>query len=91
MTTKRALQAIETRVLPVTHTKPTRIVAETASGIRLVMSKNSAEDATTDQHDDQVHRVVAQRLADKLKWADGQEMVCGSTKRGYVFVFRDNA
>ena len=40
------MQAIETRILPVTNTKPTRIVAETASGIRLVMSKNSAEDAT---------------------------------------------
>ena len=78
-------QAIETRILSVTNHKPTRIVAETASGIRLVMSKNSAEDATQDQHADMVHRVVAQRLADQLNWTG--KMVCGSTKRGYVFVF----
>lgn len=80
--------AIETRILPVTNYRPTRIVATTANRQRLVMSKSEAEHlAMPSERDDDAHRAVAQALADKMQW-QGQ-LIAGSTKAGYVFVFAD--
>ena len=83
--------AIETRIIPCTDHKPTRIVAETANGQRLVMSLSAAEtmalDAGLPDRDDNSHRVCAQALATKMQWGilgDG-----GSTRRGMVFCFRE--
>jgi len=77
--------AIETKFVPATYTKPTRIVATAANGQRLAMSKSAAEHTAKGDHDDDVHRVVAQALADKMQWRG--DLVCGGTKAGYVFVF----
>ncbi len=78
--------AIETRYIPCTNNKPTRIVAETANGQRLVMASELASHQSGDTgRADDCCRVVAQALADKMKW-DGT-LICGGTKAGYVFVF----
>ena len=84
--------AIETRYIPCSNTRPTRIVAETANGQRLVMSSSAAEDASGNKGgfsgNEFAHRVVAQALADKMNWPG--TLHCGGTKRGYVFVFDEN-
>ncbi len=81
--------AIETRIIPCTDHKPTRIVAETCNGQRLVMSLSAAEalahDAGLPDRDDNTHWVVAQHLANKMQW--GTLGDCGGTKRGMVFCF----
>lgn len=81
--------AIETRYIPCTNFRPTRIVAETANGQRLVMSASAAEDATGNKGgfsgNEYAQRHVAQKLADKMGWPG--YLHCGGTKRGYVFVF----
>jgi hypothetical protein len=75
------LVVIETRYLGPTNHKPSRIVAETCNGHRLVVPYYyegicGAYDA---------HRRAAMMLADKMKWA-GTVWHGGGTKAGYVFV-----
>lgn len=81
--------AIETRYIPATNTKPSRIKAYTCNGQSLVMSVGKAEELSPDRgnHADCTHRVVAQALADRMGW--GPLGGCGGTKRGYAFVFDD--
>lgn len=76
--------AIETRYVGPTNTKPSRIVATTANGQRMMMSMSAAEDGT-DGSAESAHRAVAQALADKMQWPG--QLICGGTKTGYVFVF----
>lgn len=76
--------AIETRYLGPTNTKPSRIVAETCNGQRLIMSVSAAEDGT-DGSVESASRHVAQSLADSMGW--GKLGDCGATKSGYVFCF----
>ena len=85
------MQAIETKYLPCTNTKPTRIKATACGGATLTMSKYAAEERSPDKgnHQDMTHRVVAEALRDKLGWTG--RLICGGTKNGYVFVFADNA
>lgn len=78
--------AIETRFIPATNYRPTRIVAETCNGHRLIMSASEASTRAGDTgrpEDDT--RIVAQALADKMEWKG--QLACGGTKAGYVFVF----
>lgn len=84
--------AIETRFLPCTNTKPTRIVAETCNGQRLVMSASKAEDLSESGGrgrdsgtGEKAQAAVAQALADKMGWPG--KLVGGGTKRGMCFVF----
>ena len=72
------IQSITTRTLPATNTKPTRVVATTASGLK--------HTAPLD-HDISLHNAhwqVAAHLAAKLNW--NGEWIQGATSDGYVFV-----
>jgi hypothetical protein len=83
------MKAIEVRILPCTDRKPTRLVAETDAQ-RLVMSKNSADDASGDTGSGFLGaQYVAQALADKMGW--GPIGHGGGTKRGFVFCFPPKA
>lgn len=76
------LVAIETRYLGPTNHKPSRIVAETCNGHRLVAPYDSVRG---DGYD--AHRRAAMMLADKLEWRrPGLFWHGGGTKAGYVFV-----
>jgi hypothetical protein len=74
--------AIETRLLPSTNYKPSRLVATTANGQRLVMS---AHHDTLTESDERNHRRAAEALRDKMGWKG--ELIAGGTKAGYAFVF----
>jgi len=76
--------AIETKYLGPTNHKPSRIVATTANGQRLVISKAQIDDDDTYI----VHLRAAQMLRDQSGWVG--RLVGGSTKRGYVFVFTED-
>ena len=54
--------AIETRFLGQTETKPSRIVASTCNGQRLVVSKDAVDQFV---HQDDAHRRVPEMLRDK--------------------------
>lgn len=80
--------AIETRYIPCTNTKPSRIKAYTSNpGQYVMMSVSAAEHQSPGKgnHDEDTHRVVAQALADKMNWPG--KLIAGGTKRGYAFVF----
>lgn len=79
MKTQIILQAILTKVIPATNTKPTRIKASSASGFSVVKTYHNC-----DGNEAQKHREAAQALADKLQWKN--EMAQGGTKDGYAFV-----
>ena len=79
------LQAIETKYLPPTNARGSRIVAVTASGIRHVIQYPYDLD-TID-----AHAKAAEAIARKLHWLhDGEafdsRFVAGSTRAGFVFV-----
>lgn len=73
------LVAIETRYLGPTNHKPSRIVAETCNGHRLVAQFDHDCSAY------EAHKRVAMQLADRMKWT-GTVWHGGGTKAGYVFV-----
>lgn len=80
--------AIEVKRIPASNTKPTRLVAFTANGQRLVMSYSRADDAVNDTGSgEKAARYVAQCLADKMGW--GPLGHGGGTKAGHVFCFPD--
>ncbi len=85
------MQAIETRFIGQTNTKPSRIKATACGVASLTMSKYAAEEKSPDRgnHEADTHRVVAEALRDKLGWKGN--LICGGTKRGYVFVFAGHA
>lgn len=74
-------QAIVTKYRGPTNTKPSKIIATSASGLRISMPYR--HDLTTDD----AHRLAAQALADKYGWTG--DMVAGGLKDGYAFVFVD--
>lgn len=76
------MKAIETRVLPATLTKPTRLLAEDSDGNRVVI--------TTDASTYSQHLSVAQQLCDKMGWKGADSLHGGATKAGYAFVFLDD-
>ncbi len=72
-------QAITTKHLPATNTKPARVKATTASGISLTKSY------PIDGDHEYGHKNAALALCQKLGWTG--EIVGGATRDGYVFVF----
>jgi len=80
--------AIEVKYVGPTNTKPSRLVASTCNGHRLVMSYCAAGDVVNDSGSgERAARYVAQSLADKEGLgALGQS---GGTKAGWVFCFPD--
>lgn len=73
--------AIETRFCGPTDTKGPRVIATTANGQRHVISYVSELSCEA------AHRRAATELAESMGWlTDGERLVSGSTKRGFVFV-----
>ncbi len=80
-----ALQAIETKYLPATNMRCSRIVAVTASGMRHVIPYPYDLDPTD------AHAKAAEAIARKLHWLHNGEsfesrFIAGSTRTGFVFV-----
>ena len=73
-------QAIETKYLGATDYRPSRIVARTEGGHRLVVSYRHEYDAP------QNHRMVAMELAANLGWYEMGSWHGGATVAGYAFV-----
>ena len=74
------MQAITTRILPATNTKPTRIKAFSASGISVTVSADHSS-----------HQGAVRALCQKLNWTG--RMIGGGIGNGgdMVFVFVDDA
>lgn len=79
--------AIETKYIGPTNTRPSRIVATTANGQRVVMTYNTACDSSGNKDTEAAHRYVAEILQAKAGWPG--KLIAGGTKAGYVFVFAD--
>ncbi len=75
------MQAIETRFLSATGTKPARIVATCPGGGRSVISADQGDKGYGDVS---THWIAANALAVKMGW-DGK-FIAGGTKDGWVFV-----
>jgi hypothetical protein len=83
------MQTITTRVLPCTNTKPTRIKAQTTSGVSIIISA-PIEPPLWSTHEYDAHDAAMQRLCEKLdnghgSWV-GREFIRGSTNEGCVYV-----
>ena len=76
----RLNQAITTKFIEATNTRPSRIKATTGAGTSLIISTDS--DIGLEDYED--HFRVAQMLADSLKWGDLVDG--GSTVEGYCFI-----
>lgn len=74
-------QAIETRFLPPTNTKDSRVVAVSCGGSRIILGWNHALNPESN------HIGAARALAKKLEWTC--DMHTGTLKRSYVHVFTD--
>lgn len=77
------MQAITTTYFGATNTKPAKIIARSASGIRVSVSYDSSLNA------DDMHRVAAEKLCAKLGWT-GDLVQGGLNDRSEVFVFVDD-
>lgn len=82
-----AKQAIETKKLGVTERNGARIVATSASGIKVTI------DYPYELSGVNCHAKAAEKLARQLKWIEpemsfSQQYAAGATKTGYVFVDR---
>lgn len=80
-----ALQAIETKRLGATDRRGVRIVAKTASGIKVTI------DYPYELSGVDCHAKAAEALARQLAWIEPevpfeQQYAAGSTQAGYVFV-----
>lgn len=78
--------AILTKYLAWTTNRPTRIMAYTANGHKLIISRDSIPDKIDgkDLSDYDKHKYVAEQLQAKMSWQ--APLVGGSTKEGYAFV-----
>ncbi len=74
-------QAITTTYKGPTNFKPARIIAQSASGIRLTCSIDQEKNI------DHSHAIACEALMQKLGWQG--EMLGGSTKSSMVWVFLD--
>ena len=76
------MQTISTKYLPATAHKPSRIVATSSSGVRLIQSIDGEYGVESN------HALVAKALKHKLCWPG--KMIGGDTKTGgKVFVFEN--
>lgn len=74
--------AIETKYIPCTNTRPSRIKAYTESGRSVIVSQHGA-DSVEESHDR-----AARALCDKMGWHG--VLVKGGTKRGYAYIFAES-
>ncbi len=80
------MNAILTKVIPATNTKPTRIKAEAGNGAKVIISVHKLDqDGGMGWHQEELHKRAAYALCDTMKW-DGL-LIGGGTKEGYAFVF----
>ena len=71
------MQAIETKCLPATNTRGTRVIAATGNGVhRLTVKVGQMEH-------DEAHAYAARELATSLGWHG--DWIEASTRAGYVF------
>lgn len=75
-------QAIITRTIPATNTKPTRVLARAAGGMSVYSSWNDAAGIFGS------HEAAAIKLCKKLDWHG--TLVPGGLKDGYVFTFANH-
>ena len=75
------MQTIETKVIPATNTKATRVRVTHTGNAESITVEASSFDAIED-----AHKHAAALLMRKLNWS-GRTMVGGSTKAGMVWVF----
>lgn len=73
--------AIVTKVLPDTYARGKRIKAYTETGHNITIPFHQEGEESLED----VYRKAAQALCGKLNWTG--EMIAGSVKDGYVFVF----
>ncbi len=78
------MQAITTRYLGATNTKPARIKATSGSGISVTVSY----DYGLTEVKEHAQAVIA--LCKKLNWMDRGPFLMGGTKDGYCAVFADS-
>lgn len=76
------MKAIETRYLPATARKGSRIVASDSDGNRATISYPSEL-----REGEACHRAAAVALAKKMNWLGCGNLVGGGTKHGFAFVF----
>ena len=74
-------RAIETHYLGHSSARSARIIAKDWGGMRLTHNISGRRGG------EELHYEAAQLLADRMGWEG--ELVCGETKRGYVFVIRE--
>ena len=75
------MKAIKTKYKGPTNTRGSRIIASDEDGNRVTISypyELSGQD---------VHHKAAAALCEKMGWGDGSDLIGGSLKNGYVFVF----
>jgi len=75
------MQAITTKYLPATNTKPSRYKATSASGLSVTLSTDHSLDS------DGNHEAAAQALCAKMGWHG--RLIHGGTKEAEIFVFDD--
>ena len=73
-------QAIETRYLPATGSRGSRIKATSGSGLSKTVPWDHAHNQGRN------HRDAAEALARKLGWGWGHHWAGGGTRAGYAFV-----
>ena len=79
-------QAITTRYIGASNTRPGRIIVTTGSGARLMVSIHAVERDRTDES----HFEAAMMMVRKMKWEHMLErghLIQGWLKDGYVHVF----
>lgn len=75
------MQAITTKYVGPTDTKPARIIAETGSGRRRIVSRHAYDE----KNEMDLHANAARMLCAQLGWKG--VLAGGGTKDGYAFVF----
>lgn len=90
---KNIYQAIQTRVIPATNTKPTRIKATCERG-SLTLSWDSLDGNRVEEKHHEVAKKLAQKFVteDEKEWGKGHSswdypLVTGALKDSYVHVF----
>lgn len=78
------MQAITTKFLGATNTKPARIKATSGSGISVTVSKNYG----VTEIQEHARAVIA--LCKKLNWTNRGKFLMGGTTDGYCAVFPDS-
>lgn len=79
------MQAITTKVLPPTNTKPQRIKATTASGVSITLPWDYGTDEL-----ENARRAVRQLVFEKLNGGWDGRYLAAATAEGYAFVRDDN-